>query len=453
MIIGLDGVPYTLMKRFVEEGIMPNTAALIRTGTLSRMTTSLPEVSSVAWTTFMTGVNPGRHGIYGFMDLRPRTYEIFFPDFKFVKAETLWEFIGKSGKRSIVVNVPSTYPARELNGILISGFVAIDLKKATYPQSFVPLLEQMGYRLDVDANKARESMDLFAEDLRVTLRKREEALLHLIEKEEWDLFIATIAETDRLHHFLWAASDNSAHPYHGFFIEIYKWIDRIIGELYARVDKETAVFMVSDHGFTHIKKEVYINKWLEQEGYLRFDKTPPESYRDISEGTRAFNLDPARIYINLKGKYPKGCVNPGEEYDALREEIKARLADLRVDGEAVVKKVYYKEEIFNGPEFDSAPDIVVLSNYGFDLKGAINRSAVTGGKSIFTGMHTQNDALFFTSKRATIMSSPLEEGEGREDVLPFEEGGEGVNIVDVMPTVLAAMNIEPVPGLDGRVVT
>src|SRR3990170_1986105 len=172
LIIGLDGVPYTLMKKFAEDVIMANTAALIKNGTLRRMTTSLPEVSSVAWTTFMTGVNPGKHGIYGFMDLRPGTYDMFFPDFKFVKGETMWEFLGKNSKRSIVINVPSTYPARELNGLLISGFVAIDLRKATYPQSYVPQLESMGYRLDVDATKARESMDLFANDLRETLKKR-----------------------------------------------------------------------------------------------------------------------------------------------------------------------------------------------------------------------------------------------------------------------------------------
>ncbi|MBI5407432.1 MAG: alkaline phosphatase family protein [Nitrospirae bacterium] len=112
LIIGLDGVPYTLMKRFVNEGVMPNTAALIKTGTLCRMTTSLPEVSSVAWTSFMTGVNPGRHGIYGFMDLRPGTYDMFFPDFKCVKAETLRGVLGRSGRRSIVINIPSTYPGR-----------------------------------------------------------------------------------------------------------------------------------------------------------------------------------------------------------------------------------------------------------------------------------------------------------------------------------------------------
>jgi len=430
LIIGLDGVPYTLMKKFAEDGIMANTAALIKNGTLRRMTTSLPEVSSVAWTTFMTGVNPGKHGIYGFMDLRPGTYDMFFPDFKFVKGETMWEFLGKNSKRSIVINVPSTYPARELNGLLISGFVAIDLRKATYPQSYVPQLENMGYRLDVDATKARESMDLFANDLRETLKKREEALLYFIEKEDWDLFIATISETDRLHHFLWAASDNPSHKYHDFFIEIYKWIDRIIGKLYEKVDSNTAVFMVSDHGFTHIKKEVYINKWLEQEGYLKWDKNPPESHKDIAEGTKAINMDPARIYIHLRGKYPKGCVNTGSEYNSLRDEIKGKLYKLKVDGDSVVKKVYFREELFNGPEFELAPDIVVLPNYGFDLKGAINKTEIAG-KGIFTGMHTQDDALFYTNRESVEVD---------------------VNIIDVMPTVLAAMGIDPPTELDGRAV-
>jgi len=430
LIIGLDGVPYTLMKKFAEDGIMANTAALIKNGTLRRMTTSLPEVSSVAWTTFMTGVNPGKHGIYGFMDLRPGTYDMFFPDFKFVKGETMWEFLGKNSKRSIVINVPSTYPARELNGLLISGFVAIDLRKATYPQSYVPQLENMGYRLDVDATKARESMDLFANDLRETLKKREEALLYFIEKEDWDLFIATISETDRLHHFLWAASDNPSHKYHDFFIEIYKWIDRIIGKLYEKVDNNTAVFMVSDHGFTHIKKEVYINKWLEQEGYLKWDKNPPESHKDIAEGTKAINMDPARIYIHLRGKYPKGCVNTGSEYNSLRDEIKGKLYKLKVDGDSVVKKVYFREELFNGPEFELAPDIVVLPNYGFDLKGAINKTEIAG-KGIFTGMHTQDDALFYTNRESVEVD---------------------VNIIDVMPTVLAAMGIDPPTELDGRAV-
>ncbi|MBI4716141.1 MAG: alkaline phosphatase family protein [Nitrospirae bacterium] len=428
VIMGLDGVPYTLIKKLTENGTMPRLADIFRQGSLRKMATSLPEVSSVAWTSFMTGVNPAKHGIYGFMDLRPKSYDMFFPDYKFVKAKTLWEFLGDQGKRSIVLNLPGTYPAREFNGVMVSGFVAIDLKKATYPQTYDPMLESMGYRLDVDANKARESMDAFVDDVYKTLKAREEALLHFFDKEAWDLFVGVISETDRIHHFLFAAFEDEKHPYHAFFIDVYKKIDEILGKVYDRMAPGTPFFMLSDHGFTVIRHEVYLNRWLMEEGYLKFSKEPPDSYTQIAEGTRAFNMDPARIYIHLKGKYPRGTVSPGAEYEALRDEIREKLLKFPMEGSPVVDRVYKKEEIFEGAEFDVGPDLVAVPKYGFDLKGAISRPSVTG-RSIFTGMHTQDDAHFFVNRPGAA---------------------EGVNILDVIPTVLQAMGEPRRDWLEGK---
>jgi predicted AlkP superfamily phosphohydrolase/phosphomutase len=79
----------------------------------------------------MTGTNPGKHGVYGFLDLKPSSYKVYFPNATHVKGETLWDVLGRKGKRSVVLNVPSTYPAREINGVLVSGFVAIQLERAT----------------------------------------------------------------------------------------------------------------------------------------------------------------------------------------------------------------------------------------------------------------------------------------------------------------------------------
>jgi predicted AlkP superfamily phosphohydrolase/phosphomutase len=428
VIIGLDGVPYTLIKKLTENGTMPRVAEIFKGGSLRRMETSIPEVSSVAWSSFMTGVNPAKHGIFGFMDLKPNSYEMFFPDFKYLKAKTLWDLLAEQGKRSIIINLPGTYPAKEINGVLISGFVAIDLKKATYPQTLVPMLESMGYRLDVDANKARESMDAFVEDVRLTLKRREEALVHFIEKEEWDLFLGVISETDRVHHFLFAAYEDTSHPYHPFFIEVYKKIDEIIGKLYDRMPAGTPLFMASDHGFTVINQEIYLNRWLAQEGYLRFSKESPGSFNDIGEGTRVFNMDPARMYINLKGKYPKGCVSPGQEYESLRQELKEKLLKFQLNGKPVVKQVFMKEEIFKGQEYDLGPDLCILPQYGFDLKGAINRPAVSG-RGLFTGMHTQDDAMFFVNRPGVQ---------------------EHVNIIDVFPSVLQCMGMPGGETVEGK---
>ena len=157
VVLGIDGVPCSLLESFIKKGLMPNMASLARKGTLAPMTASIPEVSSTSWSTFMTGVNPGKHGIYGFTEIQNGSYKWRFPNFNDIKSDTLWDIAGKNGKKSIVLNVPSTYPAKKLHGILTAGFVALDLEKATYPQSAYEYLKGIGYKMDVDTGKARES--------------------------------------------------------------------------------------------------------------------------------------------------------------------------------------------------------------------------------------------------------------------------------------------------------
>ena len=184
--LGIDGMPYTLALNYAERGVMPRLAEVLREGSLRQMDTSYPEVSSVAWTSFMTGVNPAKHGIYGFLELKPGTYEYFFPDANFVKSPTLWDIAAKNGKKSVVINVPSTYPAKPVNGMLVAGFGALDIHHATYPKSHVPTLQSMDYRLDVASEKAQHSLDDFVDDVWATLNAREKALFHYYDNEEWD---------------------------------------------------------------------------------------------------------------------------------------------------------------------------------------------------------------------------------------------------------------------------
>ncbi|MCG2722954.1 MAG: alkaline phosphatase family protein [Thermodesulfovibrionales bacterium] len=419
VILGIDGVPCSLLRNLVSRGIMPNLASLVHEGALSEMTASIPEVSSTSWTTFMTGVNPGKHNIYGFMDLRKGSYEYRFPNSHDIKSDPIWEIIGRHNKRSIVINVPSTYPARPLNGILTAGFVALDLRKATFPESAYQYLQNIDYRMDVDTKKASQSLEAFAEDIDQTFRTREKALLHFFDNEEWDLFIGTITETDRLHHFFWSAYEDDAHAMHRFFIDFYKKIDALIGAMAQRCDKNTAFMIVSDHGFAAIKQELYLNAWLREERLLKFRKEPPESLSDIHPESKAFALDPSRIYINLETRYPSGSVKK-EDYESIRALIKDSLQKLSIDGEKVVKEIFFKEDIYIGPHFESGPDLVALPHRGYDLKGSLNKN-VLFGRSIFTGAHTRDDATFFLNRHLNIQK---------------------VNIMDVAPTVFELMGIE-----------
>ena len=132
-VIGLDGVPFGLLLDLAKKGVMSSLGRIIDAGHLHKMKASLPEISAVSWTDFMTGTNSGTHGIFGFTDLKPGSYDLRFPNFLDVKAPTFWDALGERGKKSIIINQPSTYPARPINGVLISGFVAVELAKAVYP--------------------------------------------------------------------------------------------------------------------------------------------------------------------------------------------------------------------------------------------------------------------------------------------------------------------------------
>lgn len=401
VMLGLDGVPYTLLERYAREGVMPNLAGLLRTGSLRQMDASLPEISSVSWASFMTGVNPGKHNIYGFMDLRPGTYKMYFPNSRDILHETIWDVLGKHGKRSVVLNVPSTYPARPIQGVLAAGFVAIDLRKATYPDSAYEYLKGIGYLLDVDTQKAKESMEAFTAQILEALEKREQAFFHFWETEDWDFFMATVTETDRMHHYLWHAGEDPMHPFHAFFVDFYRRIDALIGKFLARLPEGAAFMMMSDHGFCRAETQAYLNTWLRKQGYLHLAPEDPPSFEAIREGTRAFVMDPARVYLHLKGKYPLGSVAPGREAEALREELVEGVLSLRIDGRPIVRQVFRKEEIYRGPCAEQAPDLVLLPHRGFDLKGAPAKPTLTEVGAL-TGMHTREDAHFFINRTDLI---------------------------------------------------
>lgn len=397
VLIGLDGVPYTLLQKLIAGGVTPNMGALAAAGPsrFKQMDASLPEISSVSWSSFMTGQNPARHGIYGFMDLKPGTYQLYFPSYPHLKAPALWDDLGRQGKRTVVINLPGTYPARPHEGVLVSGFVAIDLKKAVHPPSILPALESMGYRIDVDTSRGADADHLYR-DLDETLAARERAFAHFWDAEDWDLFLAIITGTDRLQHFQWDAAADASHPNHARAMAFYASVDAAVGRLLARCRDTDAVYLMSDHGFCGIESEVYVNRVLCDAGFLSWEKDPPDSYQDMTAGSRAFALDPSRIYLHRRGRYPKGSVEEAQ-VPALREELKALFLGLEKDGRKVVSEVFFPEQIYEGPEFNRAPDLVLLTNDGFDLKGTIKR-AEPFGRTHFTGMHTRADAFLLSNR-------------------------------------------------------
>jgi predicted AlkP superfamily phosphohydrolase/phosphomutase len=392
VVIGIDGVPYRLMKDLSDKNVMPNFRMLQKEGNFCKMQSSIPELSSVSWSTIITGVNPGTHGIFGFTDFIEGTYSLCFPNFRNLKSKAFWQ---RDSKKYIIINVPSTYPAQEINGFLVSGFVALDLEKAVYPSKFVATLKKLGYKIDVDAQKGHESAMLFLNDLFETHKKRIKTYRYFWDKVgiDWDVFTIVFTGSDRLGHFLWNSYEDPNHEYHSEFMRYFELVDEEIGYINSKLGEDDSLIMLSDHGMESVKTNVNINRYLVEEGFCSLDNDPKKNYNNIKEGTKAFALDPARIYLNKKDRFPRGRIKKNEEA-GLKEELIDLFSQLKMDGSPVIKRIHDKKEIYHGPHIDNAPDLILQPNAGFNLKGSVLKKEVFD-KDIFTGKHTQEDAFLY----------------------------------------------------------
>ena len=401
LVIGIDGLPQDLLIGMMDKGVMKGLRSIMESGyRVHPMKASLPEISSVSWTSFMTGVNPGEHGIFGFTHLEPHSYKLHFTNSKDIQAPTFWQILSKNRKvkKTLVINVPSTYPAFPIDGLLVSGFVAIDFEKAIYPSSYVPILRSMNYIIDVDAEKARKDKKGLYADILQSLSVRRKVFLDLFHREAWDLCVFCITETDRLHHFFFDEKETAT------FEKPYQMIDDITSELYHAAKKkwgEDFLFMIlSDHGFSLLKQEVNLNAYLQKTGLLRLDASK-DYYEKIDRGTLAFAMDPGRIYLHYENRFPKGQValDQGRQ---IREQLKAMLSDLKgEDGTPVIHSIFEKEKIYKGPYLEQAPDLVCVPNPGYDLKGNMRKKEVFT-LDIFKGMHTYENAVLMLPERIKV---------------------------------------------------
>ena len=432
VVIGIDGTPFTFLQRLIAEGRMPHLAKLAAGGAFKRMNSVHPTVSAVAWSSFMTGQNPAKHGIFGFVDREPATLKTFIPTSRQMVSQPLWELLGAAGRRVIVINVPGTYPPRPVNGILIGDFLSPSLEKVAYPPEVSQRLKAWGYRIDTDPWLGRESKDKLLVDVNDAFDHRVDTMFRLMTDEPWDYFHCHIMETDRLFHFLWEQMAQDDPLYAPLFLAFMDKIDTMIGQVMGRLHDDTTLIVLSDHGFCTLEQEVYVNYWLIQQGWLRFEASEPKAIADMSPTSVAYALDPGRIYINLQGREKAGSVAPGAEYEVWRERIAAAALELKdaASGRPFFKNAFRREEIYSGPLVQQAADLILEPHDGFDVKGALNKSALTFKGTGLVGMHTYDDAALIVAGQEIKRDS--------------------LWIGDVMPTILELMEVPKPADLDGR---
>lgn len=430
-VISIDGVPYSFMKENMDKGHFPNFRRFLENGDFKRMNSVQPTISSVAWSSYMTGKNPAKHNIFGFVDQKPGTHQIFIPTSVNMTSETIWEIMSRAGKKVFVMNVPLTYPPRPVNGIMIGCFLCTQIEKIASPSSVSAELKRMGYKIDADAWIARESLDRFLDEVNVALEKRVEAMFHYIDKEDWDFFQTHIMETDRMNHFFWEHMEQDDPKYARAFFDFYKRVDAILGEVEQKISEDVEFVVLSDHGFCTIEKEIYLNNYLVEAGVLKFKQTPLKSLEDIHPESLGYSLIPGRVFVNLQEREPHGTV-PKDKYEETREKLTEILLNLREKDteEPIIREVIKREDIYVGDNLKAAADLIAVPHDGYDLKGNVNKE-IFGEKGPLVGMHTYEDSLLFVRNRI------------------LNKGHNEFWVGDLAPTMLKMMSL-PIPeDMDG----
>lgn len=507
LVIGLDGATFRVLRPMAEAGELPNLERLMRAGAHGVLRSTIQPSSEQAWPAFFTGVQNGKHGIFGFVQRVPGTYETQYVNARLQRAPTLWRILSERGRRVLVVNVPITYPPEEVNGVLISGLMTpSERSRFTHPPHIYEELRRAvgGYTINVDIETgqlkdAGEEALLNAVEDMVHLRTK--AVTYLAQQYGWDFLCVVYGAADRVSHKFWRYMDDDcptarAEGKAGVIPRVYRMLDEAVGELLdALAGPNTLVLILSDHGFSPLKKAFFLNQWLAEQGYLvskpRAEDLGTRARSLVNAGLRravhwldrpwmaaakraAFAMWPAlkgklhssmayagvdwsrtrayavgtmgNIYLNVRGREPQGIVEMGAGYEALRDEIIAGLKSLRdpESGAPIFLDVYRREEIYHGPYLEEAPDIVGLLDPTYHV-AAVDWRPADGGV-----IESLGDKLLFVgdlSGQHDLDGILLAQG-------PHVRTGErieGARIIDLAPTILAAMG-EPVPAhMDGRV--
>lgn len=500
LVIGLDGMCMDVMNALITEDRLPYLESIIQNGAIGRLRSTIPPASAPAWVSFMTGMNPGKHGVFDFTKQSTEGFGRRFVSSKDVSAPTLWSILSAFKKEVGIINVPITFPPSQVNGFMITGMLTPDVDgEWTYPPSLKRELTGRDKRYEetfqwqhkdwrrCDGGRAhqylRDSIDCLA--------RRTEAILYLMDKFDWDFFAAVFTEPDRIQHALWRYIDPDCSVSEkgrdrGIKVlldRFYRSLDDHLGQICNRIDSDTTLFIISDHGFGPWYRKMYMNKWLHDQGFLKIDWGKLYLYKAFrSQGQLLYkilklisNVDLRRkfwrkamgadraiaprtlyncidwtktkayfasnteqgIYINVAGREPRGIVQEGKEYEETRDSIIERLRQVRdpQTGEKLHSHIFKREEVYTGPHVNEAPDILFILRDGeyLGVSELRNRTFDSEPQRLGRGIH-RIDGICAVSGEA------------------IKKGAEFcARIVDLFPTILYQMGL-PIPeDVDGAV--
>ena len=490
LVIGMDGGTWAALDAFAS--VMPNVQRLKAESAWGLLESTMPPITAPAWSSFMTGTNPGKHGCYYFTYLQDgRLHAVNSTG---IRRPTFLQLASRAGKRVISLNLPMTYPPQPVNGVVVTGLLTpMAAEDFVYPEDARRLLD--GYRpsfpeerrtTEVQAfspsSKRPAWRDRFIEEATNIPRRRGACARKLLGGVAWDVAVIVFTATDRIQHQCWLSIEGGTESWRGEereqLVRFYGVLDDEIGQVLRSVPEDVSVIMVSDHGFGrgHSQDlcEFHVNCWLRDAGYLSIrsggaGKDLPAAPKPLRRGLayrmaravarrlmspnqrralrqkvkgdfvdaqlqvdwptcRAFSL----VYSNTAGVY--GSIYLGEAGTPqtaveLAEKMQALTGP---DGKAVFGEVKLADDAYGPDAHKPGPDIVYETRLPYLVRGD------------FEG---PPDGWFRSGQVTTIEGHHRRHGIFLGRGAAFEPGGPGAwSMCDVAPTVLAACGLRPPAG-------
>lgn len=510
LVLGLDGATFDLLNPLVESGQLPHIAKLLNLGTHAELHSTIQPVTAPAWATVLTGTNQGKHGLYDFVRRKPDTYSLQVTNGSDNKGASIFDLASQYGKKVVSINVPYTSPPRLVNGIVVGGPFIPDLTAdEVHPSEFYAKLKKIvpNYYITAAYNPtATDPLRDYAAQIQDSVKIRENLCAHLLQNEEWDLFMVVFMEPDEVHHAYWHTLDAVDGTVDAAYADVipatYRAIDSAIGKLLATADSaiepdETLnVMIVSDHGAGPLHYMINLNQWLKEGGFLQFSSTAssgmgsvprriltglvdiykrylPPAWREVVRRqlglsrfekikgdlestllmskiewtrTQAYALGAGgNIFINLEGREPNGTVAAGTDFEKMCKQVADHFLLLSnpITGEPLVKHVHRGKDLYNGPYAEQSPDLVIeWHDYGFWGRGR----------------YDSDGPIFEKNNHFEFSQQPLTGSHRPEGV--FIATGPSINpassprsphLMDIAPTILTLLGIEPPKHMDGRI--
>lgn len=484
LVFGIDGGTFDLILPWIEQGHLPNLAALLQRGAWGELKSTSPPLTPCAWPTMLCGVNPGRHGLFDFIKRTPGSYQFQLTTAADRKTSAVWQLVNQAGLTSGVLNVPFTFPPDKIEGYMVSGVMgAPDFRPSiVHPPSLAETIEQAigEYPMDITWRKPDEEFNLSRLDY--IIEKRRQIFRHLLSTAPTDLFVAVVNYVDHVQHGFFGDVKVAAQgrEIDDIVLYAYQAADRQLGELLEFCGPQTHVLVVSDHGFGPAQQFLNLRRLVLEAGLYHLQvsyqpksllrrlirvvpvslrrRLPVAVRRPVGQSAAPDQTDwtRTRLYVwttgvglslNVQGREPEGII-PAGQYAQELDRVIARMQEvLARHPELGTVRFEKKEDIYSGTALADSPDLICMPE-----DEAIMAADIRDPNAPLV-LSPEQYELYEPKKRFMHVGNHRLQGVFIAAGPRIRPGSKAVNaeLADVTPTMLELLGLQAEGDFDGRV--